>query len=87
MYEAYAVLNAVNPDGTLIETGMTPDGGNWAICDQGQRTVNGVTDQYWSPIRWNSGDPTPALPITVTVVWRSDRDPPETYPEGVTVFA
>jgi len=87
MYEAYAVLGVLDADGNLIESGMTADGGNWAIYDQGARTVNGVTDEYWSPVRWNSGDPTPALPIEVTVEWRSDADPQQPYPEGVTVFA
>lgn len=97
MYEAYAVLGVLDADGNLIQSGMTADGGNWAIYDQGARTyVKGytmdnepiyATDEYWSPVRWNSGDPTPALPIEVTVEWRSDADPQQPYPEGVTVFA
>lgn len=97
MYEAYAVLGVLDADGNLIQSGMTEDGGNWAIYDQGSRSYQTgtdpdgnpvyTTDEYWSPVRWNSGDPTPALPITVTVAWRSDADPQQPYPEGVAVFA
>lgn len=97
MYAAYAALGVLDDEGNLRTSGQTADGGDWCIYDQGFRTIqtgtdtNGdpvyETDEYWSIARWNSGEPLPTVPPETTVVWRSDMDPPEPYPEGVTVFA
>lgn len=97
MYEAYAELGVLDKDGNLLTTGKAPDGGSWAIYDQGQRSYKvGVdkdgkpiftTDQYWSPVRWLSSSPLPALPPETIIVWRSDVDKMDTYPQGVSVFS
>lgn len=103
MYAAYAALGVLDDEGNLKTSGQTADGGDWAIYDQGFRTIQtGVgkkstaypdgepvytTDEYWSIARWNSGEPLPTVPPETTVVWRSDADPQEPYPEGVSVFA
>ena len=94
MYAAFTELGIMQ-DGVLRTQGELADGTQWALVDQGSRSIqigtdpdgNPVytTDEYWAPLRWNGGAPTPPVPPEITVVWRSDDDTP--YPEGVTRFA
>ena len=88
MYAAFTELGIMQ-DGILRTQGELADGTQWALVDQGSRTIMvddvPVTDEYWVPLRWNGGAPTPPVPPEITVVWRSDDDTP--YPEGVTRFA
>ena len=96
MYAAFEA-DGIYTDGVLKTQGVTADGGGWCLVDQGPRTyVSGytmdnepiiVTDEYWVPLRWNSGEPTPADQPGVDVVWRSDAEDPGEYPAGVTRFA
>jgi len=101
MYAAFRAegLLSVNAEGNEIlrTQGITADGGGWCLVDQGSRTyITGytmdnepiyATDEYWVPLRWNSGEPTPADQPGVDIVWQSDAEDPGEYPEGVTRFA
>ena len=96
MYAAFTA-DGIYVDGVLKTQGTLPDGGGWCLVDQGPRTyVTGytmdnepiyATDEYWVPLRWNSGEPTPASQPGVTIAWQSDAEPSTDYPEGVTRFA
>jgi hypothetical protein len=96
MYAAFEA-QGIYADGVLKTQGILSDGGAWCLVDQGSRTyVKGytmdnepiyATDEYWVPLRWNSGEPTPADQPGVDIVWQSDAEDPGEYPEGVTRFA
>lgn len=96
MYAAFTA-QGIYADGVLKTQGILSDGGAWCLVDQGLRTIQTgvddqgepifVTDEYWVPLRWNSGEPTPASQPGVTIVWQSDAEPSTEYPEGVTRFA
>ena len=100
MYAAFEA-QGIYADGVLKTQGILSDGGAWCLVDQGTRTIltgnvietpdgptpETVTDEYWVPLRWNSGEPTPANQPGVDIVWQSDAEPSTEYPEGVTRFA
>jgi hypothetical protein len=100
MYAAFTA-DGIYVDGVLKTQGILSDGGAWCLVDQGLRwypTGNTIdtpkgpmpemaSDEYWVPLRWNSGEPTPASQPGVTIAWQSDAEPSTEYPEGVTRFA
>jgi hypothetical protein len=45
------------------------------------------TDGYYCVLRWRSELPTPPEQPGVMIVWRSDVDAPDAYPDGVVRFA
>ena len=96
MYAAFETAN-ICANGVLQTQGALPDGGGWCLVDQGPRTYvtsyssnnepTYTTDEYWVPLRWNSGTPLPIDQSGITIVWQSDAETPTEYPEGVTRFA
>ena len=96
MYAAFEPAG-IYANGIIQTQGALPDGGGWCLVDQGTRTyVTGyssnnepicTTDEYWVPLRWNSGTPLTIDQSGITIAWQSNAETPTEYPEGVTRFA
>jgi hypothetical protein len=96
MYAAFEA-KGIYVDGELHTQGITADDGGWCLVDQGIRTYQtGInkdgepiytSDEYWVPLRWNSGETPPSDYPGIDIVWRSDTEFPAEYPDGVTRFA
>lgn len=83
MYAAYTTVGIANEDG-FQDVGVLPDGTSWSLLDFGPTAAE---PGHLSVLRWNGDAPTPQLPADVEILWASDTDPYEAYPQGLPRFA